>query len=90
MLMKTVILKLLTSPMCPYCPMAADVVRRYVEKRKDVVAIEIPINTDEGLKEALKYGIRGVPALIINDEAVMLGVPRLPDLERVVERVKAN
>ena len=85
-----VTIKLLTSPTCPYCPMAADVVRRYVEKNRDVIAMEIPVNTDEGLKEAVRFGIRGVPALIINDEAVMLGVPRLSDLERIVERLRAS
>jgi small redox-active disulfide protein 1 len=83
-------IKLLTSPTCPYCPMAAEVVRKYVEKNRDVIAIEIPVNTDEGLKEALKFGIRGVPALIINDETVMFGVPKLSDLERVVERLRAS
>ncbi|MBO8182260.1 MAG: thioredoxin family protein [Archaeoglobus sp.] len=88
--MKQITIKLLTSPTCPYCPMAADVVRRYVEKNRDVIAMEIPVNTDEGLKEAVKFGIRGVPALIINDEAVMLGVPRLSDLERIVERLRAS
>jgi len=86
--MKPITIKLLTSPTCPYCPMAADVVREYAESRDDVIAMEIPVNTDEGLKEALKFGIRGVPALIINDEAVMFGVPKLSELERVVERVK--
>ncbi|AGK60689.1 small redox-active disulfide protein 1 [Archaeoglobus sulfaticallidus PM70-1] len=82
-------IKLLTSPTCPYCPMAADVVRKFVEKNKDVVAIEIPVNTDEGLKEAVKFGIRGVPALIINDQAVILGVPSMGELQRVVEQMRA-
>ncbi len=87
---KLITIKLLTSPTCPYCPMAADVVRRYMEKNRDVIAMEIPVNTDEGLREAVKFGIRGVPALIINDEAVMLGVPRLFDLETIVERLRAS
>ena len=87
---KLITIKLLTSPICPYCPMAADVVRRYMEKNRDVIAMEIPVNTDEGLREAVKFGIRGVPALIINDEAVMLGVPRLFELEMIVERLRAS
>lgn len=88
--MKAITIKLLTSPTCPYCPKAADVVKKYVEMNKDVIAMEIPVNTDEGLKEALRFGIRGVPALIINDETVLLGVPRLSDLERVVEKLRAS
>lgn len=61
-----------------------------MEKNRDVIAMEIPVNTDEGLREAVKFGIRGVPALIINDEAVMLGVPRLFELEMIVERLRAS
>ncbi len=79
---------MLTSPTCPYCPMALDVVRRFVEKHKDVVAMEIPVTTDEGLKIAVKYGIRGVPALIINDQAVLMGVPSISELESIVEKLK--
>ncbi len=83
-------IKLLTSPTCPYCPMAADVVRKFVEKNRDVVAIELSVTTDEGLKEAVKYGIRGVPALIINDQAVLLGVPKMAELERIVNKIRAG
>jgi small redox-active disulfide protein 1 len=83
-------IKLLTSPTCPYCPMAADVVRRFAEKNKDVLAMEISVTTEEGMKEAVKFGIRGVPAIIINDRAVMLGVPDMEELKRMVERFREN
>jgi small redox-active disulfide protein 1 len=81
-------IKLLTSPTCPYCPPTADMVRRYAEKNEDVIALEIPITSEEGLREAIKFGIRGVPALIINDEVVIKGVPKISDLERVVNSLK--
>jgi len=85
-----VVIKLLTSPTCPYCPRAREVVRKFVESRKDVVAIELSVTTDEGLKEAMKFGISGVPAIIVNDRFVMLGVLSLEELEKVVERAKVE
>lgn len=52
-----VLMKLFTSSTCPYCPKAEKVVSK-IAKEEGVLAIELPVNTDEGMKEALKYGIR--------------------------------
>ncbi len=83
-------LKLLTSPTCPYCPRARDVVRQLAEEEKDVIALELSVTTDEGLREAMRFGISGVPAIIINDREVLLGVPRMAELKRIVDRYKYN
>ena len=83
-----VVIKLLTSPTCPYCPMAKDVLRRFAEQRKDVLVMEMSVTTDEGMKEALKFGIRSVPAMIISDKRVLIGVPTINDLIRAVEETE--
>ncbi|MBE8538778.1 thioredoxin family protein [Geoglobus acetivorans] len=83
-------IKLLTSPTCPYCPRAREVVKKLVEEERDVMALELSVTTDEGLKEALKFGISGVPAIIINDTDVILGVPRFSNLKRLVEKYRYN
>ena len=83
-------IKLITSPKCPYCPKAREVVRRLVETDRDVIAIELSVTTDEGLKEALRFGISGVPAIIINDRHILLGVPSLGELRRLIEEFKNN
>ncbi len=80
-----VVIKLLTSPTCPMCPKAKEVVERLVKEEKDVIAIELPVNTEEGYKTALKFGIRYVPAIIINDEYVIVGVPTLEELRRAIK-----
>ena len=85
---KMVVIKLLTSPTCPYCPRAREVLRKFAQEREDVIVVELSVTTEEGLKEAMKYGISGVPAIIINDRYVLLGVPRIEELERLVEEVK--
>ena len=83
-------IKLLTSPTCPYCPRAREVVKQLTEEDGDVIALELSVTTDDGLKEAMRFGISGVPAIIINDREVLLGVPRMADLRRIVERYKYN
>ncbi len=54
-------IKLLTSPTCPYCPKAREVVKKLIRSEKDVIALELDVTTEEGLKEALKFGIKAVP-----------------------------
>ncbi len=83
-------IKLLTSPTCPYCPRAREVVRQLAEEDGRIIALELSVTTDEGLREAMKFGISGVPAIIINDSEVLLGVPRIGDLKKIVERYRYN
>ncbi len=85
-----VVIKLLTSPTCPYCPMAKDVLKRFAEQRKDVLVMEMSVTTDDGMKEALKFGIRTVPAIIINDKQILIGVPTLNDLAKAVEAAESE
>ncbi|WP_202319571.1 MJ0307 family thioredoxin [Archaeoglobus neptunius] len=84
-----VMMKLFTSPTCPYCPKAEKVVSK-VAKEEGVLAIELPVNTDEGMKEALKYGIRGVPALVINDMYLIVGVPDEGELRSLIRKLKGG
>jgi small redox-active disulfide protein 1 len=84
-----VVVKLFTSPTCPYCPRAAEVVRKVVGE-EGVVALEFPVNTDEGMKEALKFGIRAVPAIVVNDEFIFVGVPDERELKMLIRRLKGG
>lgn len=84
-----VMMKLFTSPTCPYCPKAEKVVSK-VAREEGVLAINLPVNTEEGLREAIKFGIRGVPALVINDQYLILGVPDEVELRRIVRELKGG
>lgn len=79
------VIKLLTSQACPYCMRAKEVLKKLAKERKDVLVIELSVNTDEGMKEALKYGINKVPSIIVNDKFVVRGVPTIDDLKRILE-----
>lgn len=83
-----VVIKLLTSPTCPMCPKAKEVVERLAKENKDVVAIELPVNTEEGFKTAMKFGIKFVPTIIINDKHVIVGVPTLDELRKIVRKFR--
>ncbi|MET1124352.1 MAG: MJ0307 family thioredoxin [Archaeoglobaceae archaeon] len=85
----SVVIKLFTSPTCPYCPKAEKVVEK-VAREENVLAMQFKVNTEEGLKEALKYGIRGVPALVLNDEYLILGVPKEEELRRLIRKLKGG
>ncbi len=85
----SVVVKLFTSPTCPYCPAAEEVVEK-VAKEEGIMAIKLPVNTDEGLKEALKYGVRSVPTIVVDDRYVFVGVPREVELRRLVRKLKGG
>jgi predicted DsbA family dithiol-disulfide isomerase len=42
------------------------------------------------MREALKYGIRGVPALVVNEKYLILGVPDEDELRRLVRELKGG
>ncbi len=84
-----VMMKLFTSPTCPYCPRAEKVVSR-VAREEGVVAIEFPVNTEQGMKEALKYGIRGVPALVVDEKYLILGVPDEIELRKLIRNLRGG
>ncbi len=81
-----VAIKILTSPRCPMCPKAKEVVEKFAKEMKDVSILELPVNTEEGFKTATKFGIKFVPAIIINDEHVIVGVPTLEELRKIVTK----
>jgi len=83
-----ILIKLFTSPTCPACPKAKEVLKKLVEVCDDIKLDEIYVNNDEGLREALKYGVNAVPTIVINDRYVMVGVPDYDRLKGLIERIR--
>ncbi len=84
-----VVVKLFTSPTCPYCPKAAEVVRKVVGE-EGIMALELPVNTDEGMREAIRFGIRAVPAVVVDDRYVFVGVPDERELKSLIRKLKGG
>ena len=58
---------------------------RLIKENKNLLVMELSVTTDEGMKEAIKFGIRTVPALIINNKYVIRGIPKLEELKSILE-----
>ncbi|RLG17067.1 thioredoxin [Nanoarchaeota archaeon] len=71
---KKVLIQIITSPTCPYCPLAVEMAER-VSKALDVDFEEVSVATQKGLELARKHGIMGVPAILINGKLAFEGVP---------------
>jgi len=64
-------LKLFSSPRCMPCKILK---KKLLEK--GIIFEEINVETDEGLKEAEKYGVTAVPTIIKDDELIVVGLPK--------------
>lgn len=71
---------LLTSPGCPGCPAARDVVRAFAAERPGVEVHEWDVTRDTG--PAVGRGIFATPAVILDGGRILLGVPSREELVR--------
>ena len=61
---------------CLGCPEARQVVRRFASSRPDVVLVEHDLDAEAEFELARRYGLIATPALVIDGDVVMYGVPR--------------
>ena len=73
-----------TSPSCPYCPMAVEVVK---EVEKDMPgALEVKkIDIMEDREKAIEYGLMAVPAIALNGVVRFVGAPAKEELVKAIE-----
>ncbi|MDR3292318.1 MAG: MJ0307 family thioredoxin [Methanobrevibacter sp.] len=72
-------IEVFTSPTCPYCPTAKDIVMEAKKQLKDKIDVE-EVNIMENKKRANAYGVMAVPAIVINGVVEFVGAPTLDDL----------
>ncbi len=70
-----ILIELFTSPTCPYCPRAKEIAERIVKELPNALLIERDITEPENAEIARRYGIQGVPTMIINGAYRIVGVP---------------
>lgn len=70
------LLEIFYSAHCMGCPEARQAVRRFASSRPDVVVVEHDLEAEAELELAKRYGLIATPALVIDGDAVMYGVPR--------------
>lgn len=77
-------IEVFTSPSCPYCPMAIQLVDDVKKDMMDKVEVEkIDIMVDQ--EKAREYGLMAVPAIALNGVVRFVGAP---GKEELVEAIK--
>ncbi len=70
------LLELFTSPTCPHCPAAKRMAENVVGQMEGALLIERDVSLPENADAAARYGIHGVPTMMINGKYQIAGVPR--------------
>lgn len=69
------LLELFTSPTCPHCPAAKLVAENVVRQMEGALLVERDIAMPENADIATRYGVQGVPTIVVNGKYQMVGVP---------------
>nr|WP_240910970.1 thioredoxin family protein [Thermococcus sp. MV5] len=80
------IIEVITSPSCPYCPIAWAMAQEIAKRYNGVVAKELSIVTPEGQRKAKEHNILGTPTILINNHVEFIGVPNFAKFENRVKR----
>ena len=67
-----------TSPSCPYCPMAIELVDEVKKEIDDLEVTKIDISIDQ--EKAREYGLMAVPAIALNGVVKFVGAPSKEEL----------
>ncbi|MCA6213833.1 MULTISPECIES: thioredoxin family protein [Thermococcus] len=81
-----VIIEVITSPTCPYCPIAWAMAQEIARKYEGVIAKEVSVATPEGQRKAMEHNIMGTPTILINNRVEFIGVPNFAEFERRVRQ----
>lgn len=77
------VLEVFYSEHCIACPKTRQAVRELATSRSDVIVIERDVESH--LELAKRYGVIATPAVVIDGDAVVYGVPPLPTLAARVD-----
>jgi thioredoxin 1 len=83
-------IEVFTSPSCPYCPMAVELVNEVKKEMPDSIEVEkIDIMVDR--EKAIEYGLMAVPAVALNGVVRFVGAPGKEELiEAINEEMNAK
>jgi len=81
-----VVIEVITSPTCPYCPIAWSMAQEIARKYEGVVAKEVSVATPEGQRKAMEHNIMGTPTILINNHVEFICVPNFAEFERRVRQ----
>lgn len=77
-------IEVFTSPTCPYCPMAVEVVEEAKKDLGDSIEIE-KVDIMEDREKAVNYGLMAVPAIAMNGVVKFVGAPGKEELMAAIK-----
>jgi predicted DsbA family dithiol-disulfide isomerase len=63
------------SPVCPYCPHARELLKKYRKEHPDFEYTEVNTFTEEGIKRGMSLQVMAVPSLVVQNEIKISGWP---------------
>ena len=82
-----VIIEVMKTSSCPFCPMAVEVVQKVAKDFGDKVKVNIlPLEEEKNMKKAKGLGVSTVPVVLINGMIRFTGVPREENLKSAIEQ----
>lgn len=73
-----------TSPSCPYCPMAIEVVDEVKKDMPNDIEVE-KIDIMQDREKAINYGLMAVPAIALNEVVRFVGAPTKEELLKAIK-----
>ena len=68
-------IELFYSPVCPYCPHAREILKKYSKEHPGFKYTEINTFTEEGIRRGMSLQVMAVPCLVVQDEIKISGWP---------------
>lgn len=82
-------IEVFTSPSCPYCPMAVEVVDEVKKEMPDDIDVE-KIDIMQDREKAIEYNLMAVPAIALDGVVKFVGAPTKEDLVKVIKEELAE
>lgn len=77
-------IEVFTSPSCPYCPMAIEIVDEVKKDMPNDIEVE-KIDIMQDREKAIEYGLMAVPAIALNEVVRFVGAPTKEELLQAVK-----
>ena len=77
-------IEVFTSPSCPYCPMAVELVDEVKKEMPDDVEVE-KIDIMQDREKAIEYNLMAVPAIALDGVVKFVGAPTKEELVSVIK-----
>ncbi len=77
-------IEVFTSPSCPYCPMAVELVDEVKKEMPDDIEVE-KIDIMQNREKAIEYNLMAVPAIAIDGLVKFVGAPAKEELVMAIK-----